>query len=618
MTANSQLGDIPEELRRLPQWVRWRIENRKSGTTKVPMQVSGAPASSTDSKTWSTYKQVLGVTGQFDGIGFVFTKESGYAGVDFDKCRDPKTGETEAWVLAILEELDSYTELSQSGTGWHVIVKGSLPPGGNRKGRVEMYDHGRYFCMTGAMVPGIGRRTIESRDLAGLQKRMMAGKFGSSLKAKPARDESASVYDFRLIGKVQRQVRTSNAAVLEEAFRKQYPERYAERNHEKGDRNGKNYTLYSIEKFLAGNQMDSNPTRVGSRREDSSNAERFAEQHCDTVRFWHKRDVWLVWTGSHWQEDGAARVVELAKQTARSIYHEAASMSEDAAAKMGQWAERTLNCDKILDMLKLAKSDPRIAVTTDKLDSNQYLLNFENGTVDLRTGELRAHRREDYITKIVRSKYTQGLIGPRWLLFVEQMFGDLADWVQKAIGYSLTGITSEKVVFLLLGPTDTGKTTFLTTLKTIFADYSSMLQIDTLMCSRTQDSNMLADLADLRGARFVVTSETEEGQRLREAKRNALRKAWAKSRLSASTRTRSPFLRPTSSGLMQTLLQQFVARTTQSGKGSFPYRAITNQKRKTLNFPANCYMNPKVSPVGSLLERFAISTRGSNALRLSK
>ncbi len=204
MTANSQLGDIPEELRRLPQWVRWRIENRKSGTTKVPMQVSGAPASSTDSKTWSTYKQVLGVTGQFDGIGFVFTKESGYAGVDFDKCRDPKTGETEAWVLAILEELDSYTELSQSGTGWHVIVKGSLPPGGNRKGRVEMYDHGRYFCMTGAMVPGIGRRTIESRDLAGLQKRMMAGKFGSSLKAKPARDESASVYDFRLIGKVEK------------------------------------------------------------------------------------------------------------------------------------------------------------------------------------------------------------------------------------------------------------------------------------------------------------------------------------------------------------------------------------------------------------------------------
>ncbi len=106
----------------------------------------------------------------------------------------------------------------------------------------------------------------------------------------------------------------------------------------------------------------------------------------------------------------------------------------------------------------------------------------------------------------------------RWLLFVEQMFGDLAGWVQKAVGYSLTGITREKVVFLLLGPTDTGKTTFLTTLKTIFADYSSLIQIDTLMWSRTQDSNTLADLADLRGARFVVTSETEEGQRLRESK----------------------------------------------------------------------------------------------------
>ena len=171
-----------------------------------------------------------------------------------------------------------------------------------------------------------------------------------------------------------------------------------------------------------------------------------------------------------------------------------------------------------MGMLKLVKSDPLIAITTDKLDSNPYLLNFENGSVDLRTGELREHRREDYITKIVRCKYTQELIGPRWLQFIEQMFGDLAGWVQKAVGYSLTGITSEKAVFLLLGPTDTGKTTFLTTLKTIFADYSSLLQIDTLMCSRTQDSNTLADLADLRGARFVITSETEEGQRLREAK----------------------------------------------------------------------------------------------------
>ena len=425
--------------------------------------------------------------------------------------------QTEQFVICLSDLALDFTELSQSGTGWHVIVKGNLPGNGSKRGRVEMYDSKRFFCMTGVLVPSVGRGTIEARDITSLRRRMLAGEFGfSSSKAKCEKDESAE--DWRLIGDVQQQVRTSDPAEFEEAFRNRHPERYAERNREKRDRAGKSYFRYSIENFLARNPLESSPARIGSTLEDSSNAQRFGDQHCGTVRFWHKRDVWLVWSGAHWQEDEDARVVELAKQTARSIYHEAASLPEDAAAKMGRWAERTLNYDKIMGMLRLAKSDPRIAVTTDKLDSSPCLLNFENGTVDLRTGELREHRREDYITKIVRCNYTPDLIGTRWLHFVGQTFGDLAGWVQKAVGYSLTGITSEKVVFLLLGPTDTGKTTLLTTLKTIFADYSSLLQIETLMYSRTQDSNTLADLADLRGARFVITSETEEGQRLREAK----------------------------------------------------------------------------------------------------
>ena len=121
----------------------------------------------------------------------------------------------------------------------------------------------------------------------------------------------------RLIADVQKQVRVSDPAEFEEAFRRQHPERYAKRNHEKRNRAGKSYFRYSIENFLARNPLDSSPARNGSTREDSSNAGRFADQHCETVRFWHKRDVWLVWSGAHWQEDEVARVVELAKQTAR-------------------------------------------------------------------------------------------------------------------------------------------------------------------------------------------------------------------------------------------------------------------------------------------------------------
>jgi putative DNA primase/helicase len=517
MTAESQFRNIPQELRQLPQWVCWRSVQRDGKPTKMPVQPSGAAASSTNPKTWSTFEDVANTNGLIDGVGFVFTKQAGYTGVDLDKCRDPKTGESEAWALEIIRELDSYTEVSQSGTGWHVIIKGTLRAGGNKCSRLEMYDCKRYFCMTGTVLSGVGRRTIEARDIAGLQKRMLARTFGSSSSKAKSKDDSASAEDFRLIGEVQKQARTSDPAALENAFRNWYPVRYRDRNRKKGDRAGKNYSRYSIEKFLAQHPVESILARIGSTREDSGNADRFAQQNSGVVRFWHKPDLWLVWAGMHWQEDENAQVVELAKRTARSIYQEAANLPEDEAARMGRWAERSLNRDKIMAMLRLATSDPRLAITTDKLDSNPWLLNFENGTVDLRTGELREHRRDDYITKIVRCNYTPDLNGPRWLLFVDQMFGDLAGWVQKAVGYSLTGITNEKVVFLLLGPTDTGKTTFLSTIRTIFHDYSSLLQIDTLMSNRTQDSNTLADLADLRGARFVVASETEEGHRLREA-----------------------------------------------------------------------------------------------------
>jgi putative DNA primase/helicase len=185
---------------------------------------------------------------------------------------------------------------------------------------------------------------------------------------------------------------------------------------------------------------------------------------------------------------------------------------------MGRWAERSLNREKIAAMLFLAQSDPRLATQTKTWDQDPWSLNFENGTVDLRTGELRPHDKSDFITKLVDARYTPELIGPRWSRFITETFGELDDWIQKAVGYSLTGITSEKVSFFLWGITDTGKSTFLATLRELFHDYSSLLQVDTLMASKSADNNVAADLADLRGARFAITSETEEGQRLREAK----------------------------------------------------------------------------------------------------
>lgn len=151
----SEIANIPEELRKLPQWVGWRSEMRADKWTKVPYDPhTGRRASSVDPSTWGYWDVAMkrAIDDQMDGIGFVFAKGGGHVGVDLDHVRDPETGGLEDWALAMIRKLDGYTELSPSGTGVHIIVRGALPPGRRRKGPIEMYDSGRFFTMTGKML----------------------------------------------------------------------------------------------------------------------------------------------------------------------------------------------------------------------------------------------------------------------------------------------------------------------------------------------------------------------------------------------------------------------------------------------------------------------------------
>ena len=146
-----------EDIRDLRQWLVWRSEGRDGKPTKIPYSpLTGARASSTDPETWTGYQEAVNVCKErgYGGIGFVFTAEDDLCGVDLDGCLDPETGEIEPWAWEIIEELDSYTEISPSGTGVHVLVRGKLPEGRNRKGRFEAYDRGRYFTVTGKHLAG--------------------------------------------------------------------------------------------------------------------------------------------------------------------------------------------------------------------------------------------------------------------------------------------------------------------------------------------------------------------------------------------------------------------------------------------------------------------------------
>lgn len=180
--------NIPDELIDLRRWVTWRLETRKGKPTKVPYDpYTGHRAASDNPRTWGTFDDAVATYERDDYTGVGFVLGDGFVGVDLDKCRNPETGEIESWAIQIIGDLDSYSEVSPSGTGIHIIVRGNLPEGGRRKGAIEMYDSKRYFTMTGDVVGG--RRFVRERqaELEALHARI----FGASAASRNGNGQGA-------------------------------------------------------------------------------------------------------------------------------------------------------------------------------------------------------------------------------------------------------------------------------------------------------------------------------------------------------------------------------------------------------------------------------------------
>ena len=268
------------------------------------------------------------------------------------------------------------------------------------------------------------------------------------------------------------------------------------------------------------------PNLLSFLNNDHGNAERLIALYGKDLRYCHAFRKWLVWDGKRWAVDETDQARKLAKHAMLEFFRQAVDAVNQ---KTETFARGSLDARRITNTLAMAECE--IYVRPADLDGDPYSLNFINGTVDLRTEGLRQHRREDFITKLVHHAYRPEAPCPRWQEFLDQIMGGgpdagegeldraqrLSDYLQRAFGYSLTGCTNEKAIFLLFGSGDNGKSTMLSTIRQLVEEYSALLQVDTLMV-RQESNNTQADLADLRGARFVQTSETEEGQRLAQGK----------------------------------------------------------------------------------------------------
>lgn len=250
-----------------------------------------------------------------------------------------------------------------------------------------------------------------------------------------------------------------------------------------------------------------------SDRNDIGNGSHFVRQHGHRVRYVHDWGKWLVWDGLRWKLDNDGTPLRLAQKTVTAIFHEGAKQQNGDILAL---AVQSAKLPRMSAMLTLATTS--LGIPHEELDTHSWLLNCTNGTLNLRTNQIHPHQQSDKITKLCPTAYVHDAACPKWDKFLSEVFvdDDLITFVQRLLGYCLTGEVSEQKLPIFYGAGANGKTTLLNAvMETIGGDYTMQAKPDFLMAKK-HDADLLS-LTDLFGKRFVSCAESEESKRLAEA-----------------------------------------------------------------------------------------------------
>lgn len=250
---------------------------------------------------------------------------------------------------------------------------------------------------------------------------------------------------------------------------------------------------------------------------DMGNGKRFTARFKN--QFKHSQALgWLHWNGYKWESGADVLVMDAARHTAQMIFAETLDVQPNDAKAIGKWAIASQGRSKLDAMLYLASSEDGIRATPDDFDSDHFVLNCQNGIIDLRTGEFTDSCPSRMLSKSVNTIYDPMAVCPRWESFLDRIMDgneNLIRFLQRAIGYSLTGSTREQCFFLNYGTGANGKSVFLETMRGLLNDYAAAAEFSAFLT--TQSENVRNDIAALAGARFVSANESGADKRLSES-----------------------------------------------------------------------------------------------------
>lgn len=559
---------IPEELKKLDRWVLWRKITTEDGKlTKIPVSaLNGYGAKSNDSSTWTSFDKALQNIEHYNCNGLGFMLGDGYFGVDLDHC----IGQGEL-VKEFIYSLQSYTEYSQSGEGIHIICKGKLPDGNQRKGNIEMYDNCRFFVMTGN--PLVDKPVADcSESVKPLCEKYFSNPKPVTVELKEGqyqfKRESykssviSSLSDQEVIDKA---TNSKSGSLFSQLYQGRWESLYPSQSEadmafcsmlafwtqkdtsqmdrifrtsglyrDKWDRGreGNTYGLNTIQNAVDRCVETYIPTKTKIQNEmqsndkvydlsDTGNAERFVDLYGNDIRYNHENKCWMIWDGKTWIRDPKQLVKNKVDELIVKMKEEAAECEDEKyqSELMRNIKHLSSNNGKEA-MLKEAMHIGKTGTINADYDTDKYLLNCENGVVNLKTGELLPHDRNYMMSKnthIIVDMDNEPQIWKKCMKDIFKGSEELVHYVHKAIGYSLTGDVKEQCFFQCYGNGSNGKSVFFNVIYAMLGDYVVNAQVESVLSrGGSLGSNASPDIARLKGARFVRTNEPNENARFNE------------------------------------------------------------------------------------------------------